>query len=120
MADPNPNRRRRRKLWRTLAVLLVLVVAATAAFPWFLGTAPARRWLLARANRTLAPGGLEVTTFRFSWFGPTEMTGFVIRDPQGDRVVKAARATWDRNLAQILFDRPRYGTLTLDRADLDV
>src|SRR5947209_384604 len=48
------------------------------------------------------------------------MTGFVLRDRQGDRVVVAARATWDRNLFQVLFDRPRYGTLVLDGADLDI
>src|SRR5262249_2989462 len=41
-------------------------------------------------------------------------------DAQGDRVVAAPRATWDRNLWQVLFERPRYGTLTLDRAALDV
>src|SRR5207302_28840 len=54
------------------------------------------------------------------WFGPTRLRGFALRDAQGDRVVSAPGATWDRNLRQILFERPRLGTFTLDRADLDV
>jgi translocation and assembly module TamB len=122
MADPTPTRRRR---WpKVLALLLLavvaLILAGVAALPWWLGSPAGRRWLLARAHRVLAPGRLEVASFRFSWFGPTRMTGFTIIDPQGDRVVSAARATWDRDLGHILFDRPRYGTLTLDDAVVDV
>jgi len=44
----------------------------------------------------------------------------VIRDAQGDSVVSASSATWDRNLWQVLFDRPRYGTLFLHQPRFDV
>ena len=47
------------------------------------------------------------------------MTGVVLRDRQGERVLGAPLATWDRNLWQTLL-RPRRGTLVLDRATLDV
>lgn len=116
---PAPPRRWRRR--RTALVLLALaVVAPIVALPWALGTPPARRWLLGKANRALAPGGLEVASFRFSWFGPTRLTGFALRDGRGDRVVAAPSVEWDRNLGQILFDRPRLGTLDLGAAALDV
>jgi hypothetical protein len=104
-----------------LGLVLLLLVAAVAALPYGLSTPRARRWLLERANRVLAPGGrLEVATFRFSWFGPTRMTGFTIRDAQGDAVVFAPRAVWDRPLGRILFDHPRLGRLALDGGHLDI
>jgi hypothetical protein len=114
-----------RKKWkRPVAVVAVLAVVALVVLigglPQWLSTPRARRWLLAKANAALAPGRLEVGSFRFSWFGPTRMTRIVLLDPQGDRVVEAPSATWDRDLRKILFDRPRYGTLRLDRAVLDV
>ena len=45
---------------------------------------------------------------------------YPIIDAEGDRVVSAPAATWDRNLWQILFDRPRFGTLDLGKAVLDI
>ena len=112
--------RKRRRWWIVAAAAAIVVVGLVAALPWLLGTPPARRWLLSRADRALAPGGLAFDSIRASWFGPTRMTGVVLRDREGDRVVAASRATWDRNLWQILFDRPRFGTLVLDGADLDL
>ena len=103
-----------------LAGLLVLAVLVVVALPWALSSRRGRDWLLSRADRALAPGGLGVDAFRFSWFGPTRMTGFALRDAQGDRVVSATHATWDRSLRQILFERPRLGTLRLDRPSIDV
>ncbi|MHC5537115.1 AsmA family protein, partial [Singulisphaera rosea] len=120
MATSSPPPRRRRVWWKITAGLLAVLLAGVAAIPWLLGTLSAREWLISRANRAMTPGGFEFSTIRFSWLGPTRLTGFVLRDAQGDRVVDASTATWDRNLRQILFDRPRYGTLTLDRAVLDV
>ncbi len=111
----------KQRRWRVLgAVLVLLPLVLAAAFPWILGTRPVRRLLLARANRALAPGGLELTSIQFSWIGPTRISNFVLIDPRGDRVVVAPQARWDRNLWQILFERPRYGTLRLDRANLDI
>lgn len=121
MADPGRTRSRRRR--RTVAILLSTAVAlglAAAAAPQLLSTPPARRWLIARANAKLAPGKVEFATFKTSWAGPTVMTGFRLIDPEGDRVVDSPQATWDRGLWRILTDRPRYGTLALGRAALDI
>jgi hypothetical protein len=117
---PSVPPRRKRRAWKVVAGLLLLLLAVIALIPTALNTAGGQRWLLAKANATLAPGKLEVDRFRFSWFGPTKMDHFVIRDPQGDAVVDAKTADWDRSFFQILFSRPKYGTLTLRDAALDV
>ncbi|HEV3164737.1 MAG TPA: hypothetical protein VGZ22_11975 [Isosphaeraceae bacterium] len=119
MPNPAPARKHGR-WWKVLTVVAILVLATMASVPWLLSTPPGRRWVLARVERAMAPGKLGLTTLRLSWFGPTEMTGFVLFDHQGDRVVVAPRATWHRNFWQILFARPRLGTLELTHAALDV
>jgi len=112
--------RRWRRTWKVLGLGAGLLAVAFAGLPWLLGTTPARRWLLARANRALAPGSVRVETIRLSWFGPTRLTGVALVDAQGDRVIAAPRATWDRSLAAILALRGHLGTLTLDGATLDI
>ena len=118
MVEPAPPRRGRR-LRRGLAALALLVVVLIAAFPWALGTAPARRWMLARANRALAPGSVRFEAIRLSWLGPTHLTNVALIDPRGKPVIAAPRASWDRNLFRILFDRHGPGTLAIDGAALD-
>ena len=112
--------RRRRRWWHAAALAAGLIVVLIAALPWLLGTAPVRRWLLAKANRALAPGSVRVEAIRLSWFGPTHLTRVMLRDPQGHPVIVAPLATWDRSLAAILRDGGNRGTLTLDGATVDV
>src|SRR5438477_132094 len=100
MTDPNLSaavERKRRRWWKRLAGALLLVLAAIAALPWGLATPPAQRWLMAQANRALAPGGggISWSSLRFSWFGPTRLEGVVLRDAQGDQVVVAPTAISD-------------------------
>lgn len=94
-------------------------ILAFLALPWFLSRPAGRQWLLARGNHAMKPGGLTMSSLRFSWFGPTEMTDFTLIDPQGDHVVKASKAIWDRNFLQILVARLNLGTLRLENATLD-
>ena len=116
---PHRHRRRRLILWSLLAVTALLIIAV-AGLPVWIGTASGQRFLIRKANEALSPGGIHFTRFSPSWFGPVEILGFSLIDPQGDHVVHAIRAVWDRPLRSILFDRPRYGTLTLYDAQLDV
>ena len=116
-----PRRRRRlRFVFVGLLLLLGLIGGFIAAIPWWLGTDSGRRWLLSKADDALAPARLEVARFDFSWFGPTRMDGFALVDAQGDRVVSCPSARLDRGLFGLLFDRPRYGELRLERAVLEV
>src|SRR6185312_8027540 len=103
MANTSPWWRRRRRWGAVLAGLAIALVALVGALPWALSTAPARRWLLRRANRALAPGSLEFASFRPSWFGPARIAGLTLRDHQGEAVVAAPRVVWDRSLGQLLF-----------------
>jgi translocation and assembly module TamB len=124
MTDPNPRpaAKKKRRWPKVLAGGLLVVLALVAALPLGLATPSGQRWLAEGANRGLAPGGGRIawTSLRFSWFGPMRLTGLVLRDAEGDEVVAAPRATVDRNLFQLLFDRPRYGTLMLEGGALDV
>lgn len=118
---PAPHGRWRRRFLVAVGGLVALVVVAVLLLPRAISTPPARRWLLDRANRVLAPSGrLVVGSFRFSWVGPTRMTDFRILDARGKPLLAAPRAVWDCSLGRILFDRPRYGTLRLERYRLDV
>src|SRR4051794_32958565 len=101
MTDPSSMGRKRRRR-KVLAGAALLLLAAIAAIPWGLATPPGQRWLLARANRKLAPGGISWATLRVSWFGPTRLTRLVLRDAQGDTVLAAPQAILDRNLGQLL------------------
>src|SRR4051794_3915121 len=106
MAKPTTARKPRR-WWKIATGLAIVLVVAVATFPHALGKGAARRWRVGRAYRARAPGGIELSSLRLSWFGPTRMTGIVLRARQGGRVLSAPRATWDRSLWRILMDRPR-------------
>ncbi|WZO99847.1 hypothetical protein EP7_001461 [Isosphaeraceae bacterium EP7] len=121
MSGNSPKRRGGRPFWKKMAFLAFGLIAALAvALPWIIAAGPVKRLLLSQANAALAPGGLRFESFEPSWFGPAVIKNLALLGPQGQPVVQAAHATWDRNLAQILFDRPRYGTLKLKAAKLDV
>ncbi|MFO0959168.1 MAG: hypothetical protein U0800_17350 [Isosphaeraceae bacterium] len=107
-----PRRRRWRLAWKIAGALALILVVAGFALPTLLSTGSARKAILARADAMLRPAKLEVDTFRFSWFSPTKMTGFRLIDREGQSCLTSDEADWDRTLWQILFDRPRFGTIT--------
>ena len=112
--------RRNRRWPKVVAAVVFTLVALILALPYGLSTTPARNWLLAKANATMTPGRVEVSRFSFSWFRPTRIDGFVIFDPRGKPVVSSRTVVWERNLFQILFDRPRFGTFRLNNATVDI
>ena len=115
-----PKPRRRRLLWGLLGLAILAPALGALAVPRALSGRSGRAWLLAKANRVLAPGRLELAALEFSWFGPTRLRGLALVDAEGDRVLTADRATWDRTLGQVLFRRPKLGTLRIERPVLDV
>ena len=120
LISERPKRRWNRILLCLAAGLLLIAAVGFFGLPWWLGTKGGRDWLLAQADKKLAPARLEVDSFQWSWFGPTRMRGFVIRDHEGEPVVSAPVAVWDRNLWQAIRDSPRYGTLHLQQPNLQI
>lgn len=118
-----PKRKRRTFSFMVVSALVIFAVLAAGVglgIPFWLNSPSGWNWLLAQANRVLAPARLEVGTFRWSWFGSTRLTRFVIRDKAGGAVISAPEALWDRTLWQAITQRPRYGTLRLPGAALDI
>jgi translocation and assembly module TamB len=111
---------RARRLRRFILLVAVVVTASIAALPWVLGWPIVQQRLAAAANRILAPGRVEFRSLRLSWYRPTEITGLVLRDAQGDPVVSGPRAIFEWNLWQILTARPRSATLTIEQGSLDI
>jgi translocation and assembly module TamB len=92
----------------------------TAALPWVLSLPLAQRQLAAAANRILAPSRVQFRGISLSWTHSTVVSGVVLLDPQGDRILVAPRAVFNWSLSQILFARPPGGTLSIERGDLDI
>jgi hypothetical protein len=115
------DRTRPPRRWR-IALLAALIAAAAllAVLPQLVSRSVARRILTTRARQILAPGSLEATAVRVSWFGPTEIDGAVLRDERGAHLVAADRAVFEWNLWQILFHRPDTATLKLPGAAVEI
>jgi len=112
--------RKHRRLRRFLAILFFGPLITVVSLPTVLSTGPACSGLLAVANRYLAPGRLNVAELRLSWFGSQEVLGLSLSDAHGKRLVAVSRATLDRSLLELLFDRSSPSTLTLVEPALDV
>jgi translocation and assembly module TamB len=91
-----------------------------AALPWVLALPFAQRQLAAVANRILAPGRVEFRSITLSWNHSTAISGFVLRDAQGDAILVSPRAVFNWSLSQILFGQPTNGRLQLEKGDLDI
>src|SRR5262245_51445727 len=119
MKRTSPDRARRR--WR-LAAMLVFFAGASliAALPWLLAFPFAQRQLASVANRILAPGRVEFRSIALSWNHSTAISGFVLRDAQGDAILVSPHAVFNWSLSQILFGQPTDGSLLLERGDLDI
>src|SRR3954469_23107170 len=109
-AAPQP-RRRRWKIWAVLAIVLLFISGAIVALPWAVEIPAVRRLAVAQANELLAPSKVEVGSVHLAWFGTTRMSRVKLYDPKGHCVVDAPRASLDRSVWQLLYQRPDFGTL---------
>ena len=82
----SPVRPRARRRWLRLA-LAVLVIGAglIIALPWLIAMPAAQRRLGAAANKILAPGSVEFSEVRLSWFRPTEIANAVLHADDGSQ-----------------------------------
>ena len=117
----SPVHGRARRLWRWVVLGVLLIGAGlVAALPWLLATAPAQRRMAAAANKILAPGSVEFSAIRLSWFRPTEIADLVLHDAQRDRLIVSRRALFSWNLWQILVTHPKIADLGLGQGDVDI
>ena len=107
-------------LWAGLLAVMGLGLTVVLGLPAYLNSQAGRTRLLGQANAVLAPARLSIDGLRFSWWGPTEISGLALISKEGKRVVSSDQATWHRALGQILLDRKNLGLLTLEKAALDV
>lgn len=109
-----------KRFLRRALVCATLLALAVAFAPWLASVGAVRSMILAQVNHTYAPTHLEVAQVSASWFRPTQLTGLTMKDRDGKAVVTAPSGVLNRNLLQLLFSRPDYGTLTLHRATVDI
>jgi translocation and assembly module TamB len=76
--------------------------------------------LAKQANAILSPGSVEFGAIHVSWFRPTEISRFVLRDAQGESVLASPHAVFEWSLSQMLFSRPASGRITIERGELDI
>jgi translocation and assembly module TamB len=110
---------RRRWIWIG-GLFLASGATLLATLPWLASTPPVRRWIVAKANRMLAPSRIEVGSLRFSWFGPIRASAVVFRDRNGKALLSVPQARLDRGLVPLAIARPIRGVLTLEGAALDI
>ena len=116
----NPPLRPRRR-WRKLLALLVLgMVGLVAAAPWVLSAGPVRSIVVARINAAIAPGSVVVEGWSLGWLGPIRIDGIALVGPQGKQVIAARQVRFDWGIIGLLLARPDYGTITVERAKIDV
>jgi len=103
-----------------IQVLLLVVCGSVAGLPWIVRLPVVHGRLAAYANSVLAPGSVEFSPIRLSWFRPTEIPDLTLRDAEGDAVLVAPRLTFEWGLWQMLVTRPVTAHVDLDGAKLDI
>ncbi|MFM7593015.1 MAG: hypothetical protein ACKO85_14605, partial [Isosphaeraceae bacterium] len=116
--------RRRHPFLLFLAVVATLLIAVAAglgvALPQILSSPLLKPKLLAAVAPKVSPGQITVEKFEFSWKQPFVMHGFQLRDKDGTVVIESQRVRLSRNLAQLIGDPNDMGTMTFEKAEIDV
>jgi len=111
---PTPRTRRKpRRRWRVLAIL-VLVIALACGAPTIIAKTPLRNLLLTRA---LPPGAAWVTVndATLSWTSSQSLTGVAIVDAAGAPLLSAESITLSRSLIGLASNHDNLGKITLTR-----
>ena len=119
MSTSTPTRRTRSG-WKILAAVLIGAGLLIATLPWFIARGPLRRRVVAGLDRAMAPGQIRFDDLHLSWFGPTQLDGVTILDPQGKAVIKASSVRFDHSLGQLLVKSRSPGVLTLEGSSVEV
>ncbi len=119
MSIPASPRRRRRRWPLVVGLVALIAVALIVSIPSLLNTKAGNRLVAATLGKAFAPGRLTFDTIRFSWFGPTRLSGIVLDDPSEKRVVSAPSATLSPTLWGLITKPHNLGVLDLHEAAFD-
>jgi hypothetical protein len=119
-----PAKRRRHPILLLLGIfvggILALIAGVTIALPQILSSPQIRPRLVAAVAPMVSPGMLSIDRFEFSWKKPFVMHGFQLRDKDGTVVIDSEKVTLSRTLAQLIGDPDDMGTMTFEKAMIDV
>jgi len=111
--------RRRRRLLKALAVLLLIVAVLAGALPWIASGDTGRDYLLRRVNAALA-GTLQATDLELGWGGGQVLGGVELHDPAGRRVLRFEQLRTDAGLLSLLAGDYDLGRVVLEGLDLEL
>jgi|GEM_PF-6693909 len=99
-----------------LAIVLALL-ALLLGLPALLSTSWGQSKIVDYVNRQI-PGKVAVETMHFSWFGPQEVGGFTLSDPEGRTVMKGEKITTESPFWQLVRQNVNIGALSNLNAQL--
>lgn len=120
MPQADQPRKRFGRIKKFLALGTLTLGGLVAALPWLASTAPARSWVVAQANATLAPAKLEVASVQLNWLGANRLSGVVLRDESGKALASAPRITIDRGLLSLAMSRTAPMKVRVEGLALDL
>ena len=119
-----PSVRRRHPFLLFLAIVAALLLVSTSGMlvvlPQILSSPVVKPKLLAAVAPMVSPGAISVDRFEFSWKQPFVMHGFKLHDKDGTVVIDSQRVKLSRTLAQLIGDPNDMGTMTFEKAEIDV
>ena len=99
-------------LLRTVAALIACAIVVTAALPWMLSA----DWVQARflqAVNSQIEGSIEIEEISLSWLSGQQMTGIVVKDPEGDTVLEIPSLNAETSVWSLLSSTPSLGHIEL-------
>ncbi|SCA62921.1 hypothetical protein SCG7086_AF_00270 [Chlamydiales bacterium SCGC AG-110-P3] len=108
-----------RAILRTGLVIILLMTAATATLPWILSADWVRQRFLQAVNNQIA-GSIEIEKISLSWLSGQQMTGIIVRDPEGVIVVEVPSLTAETSVWSLLSSNPSLGHIELQSPKVSI
>jgi len=90
-ATPSPAPRKRRKWWKILLGVMIVLFIIVLLTPALLSTGPGKNFLLDQVNKRVA-GTVTADELSIGWFSGASVRGLVVKDPDGKEVINVPSA----------------------------